>query len=202
MPTTGNRPRLGSVPGRCKVDEGDRAMNRAWIPAGALAGVSVAGLLALGPSRTRSARPWSSRPSPGAAGATQVVRAGQRHAENVGRTEPLPSTSRRRRRHVDGPTSGDTGSSPTSATASPRYRPPSRRGVDVARRARSSRRSRRSASSRSAPPASRTAIRALRAARGAGSTGEQPRTPGSGPRTPGALGRSPSAAGTIGLTGL
>ena len=45
----GNRPRLGSVPGRCKVDEGDRAMNRAWIPAGALASVSVAGLIALGP---------------------------------------------------------------------------------------------------------------------------------------------------------
>src|SRR3954447_21553397 len=49
MPITGNRPRLGSRPGRCKVDEGDRAMNRAWIPAGALAGVSVAGLIALGP---------------------------------------------------------------------------------------------------------------------------------------------------------
>jgi hypothetical protein len=49
MPITGNRPRLGSVSGRCKVDEGDRAMNRAWIPAGALAGVSVAGLIALGP---------------------------------------------------------------------------------------------------------------------------------------------------------
>ena len=48
MPTTGNRPRLGSVPGRCKEHDGERAMNRAWIPAGALAGVSVAGLIALG----------------------------------------------------------------------------------------------------------------------------------------------------------
>jgi hypothetical protein len=49
MPTIGNRPRLWSLPGRCKEDEGEKAMNRAWIPAGALAGVSVAGLIALGP---------------------------------------------------------------------------------------------------------------------------------------------------------
>ena len=83
MPTTGNRPRLGSVPGRCKVDDGERAMNRAWIPAGALAGVSVAGLIALGPLTDSLGTPVTFRPS--VAVTTPTRRA------------PAPARERRRR---------------------------------------------------------------------------------------------------------
>ena len=107
MPITGNRPRLGSVPGRCKVDEGDRAMNRAWIPAGALAGVSVAGLIAIGPLLTDSLTTNASFPSthrdPEAGEHARGVRAGelQRKARSARPDERhVPAVGARRRAQV------------------------------------------------------------------------------------------------------
>ena len=124
MPITGNRPRLGSVPGRCKVDEGDRAMNRAWIPAGALAGVSVAGLIAMGPLLTDSLGtdlPFPTSVATPTAGEHPGIRAGELQPQRLRRPhedDPLPGAGASRRRRLP---------------STPRLPMPARWGTAVAR---------------------------------------------------------------------
>ena len=80
-------------------------MNRAWIPAGALAGVSVAGLIALGPLTDSLSTPVTF--------ATSVVH-GASDAADSARAVPVSVNVRRRREHQD--------RGPSRAAARPRRR--------------------------------------------------------------------------------
>ena len=131
-------------------------MNRAWIPAGALAGVSVAGLLALGPVTDSLSTPveFASICSRCAAGneKPKVVRAGERQCEGR-RTAPRPRPSKPRGGQAAASTTNtDTGfvanrrssqqpsTQASSSPPPPPAAPPAKKAVEASRRDRRHRR--------------------------------------------------------------
>ena len=157
-------------------------MNRAWIPAGALAGVSVAGLLALGPltdsmtHATSRSRPQSRSPAPttakdiGGSGerdtrrSRQTTTAAPRSRAAAGRRPREPRTATRAR------SSPIERSSPAAPATASRRRPPPRQAAEE--------------EGRQAPDVDRHHRRAEQRLRprggsGSGATGEQGSTPGS-----------------------
>ena len=107
-------------------------MNRAWIPAGALAGVSVAGLIALGPLTDSLSSPVSFHPTLTVAAPTLPSKGAVRVSVDVGivgsaETSAPASLSQGGRQAPAAPTSGEAGqvgfkrtpSAPTTAPVPP-----------------------------------------------------------------------------------
>jgi hypothetical protein len=158
-------------------------MNRAWIPAGALAGMSVAGLLALGPVTDSLSTPVEFATSVPTRATTVATRSSVPVSvtlKNVGSTKTAAFTARGAHATSTGPTS-DTGFVSNKRSTTPRYSTSNTPAVSNAPA--------KPKVEPKKPPKRQQSIgttgelnsdQGLAGGSGTGSTGEQASTPGSG----------------------